>query len=125
MLTLYRYTEFDEALARVGQILDHQGKGHSCGIHSTDEQHILSLARASHVARVLVNQAHCFGNGGDFANGLDFTLSMGAGTWGGNSTCDNITYSHLLNVTRLARPVPPREPTEEELWGEYRRRHHA
>ena len=71
---------------------------------------------------MLVNRAHCFGNGGDFANGLDFTLSMGAGTWGGNSTCDNITYTHLLNVTRLARPIAPMEPTEEELWGYYLRR---
>ena len=64
---------------------------------------------------MLVNQAHCFGNGGGFANGLDFTLSMGAGTWGGNSTCANITYTHLLNVTRLTRPIAPMEPTEEEL----------
>ncbi len=121
VLTLYRYARFDDALERLTDILDHQGKGHSCGIHSTDEGHIQALAHSSDVARVLVNQAHCMGNGGDFANGLDFTLSMGAGTWGGNSTCDNITYSHLLNVTRLARPIAPREPSEEELWGDYTR----
>jgi sulfoacetaldehyde dehydrogenase len=123
VLTLYRYAAFDDALKTLAGILDHQGKGHSCGIHSNDERHILALAHFSQVARVLVNQAHAIANGGDFANGLDFTLSMGAGTWGGNSTCDNITYTHLLNVTRLARPVPPREPTEEELWGDYLRRH--
>ena len=125
VLTLYRYGAFDDALETVTGLLDFQGSGHSCGIHSDDEQHILALAHSSRVARVLVNQAHCFGNGGDFANGLDFTLSMGAGTWGGNSTCDNITYTHLLNVTRLARPIAPREPTEEELWGDYLRRHPA
>ena len=125
VLTLYRYRTFDEALETVTELLHHQGNGHSCGIHSENEQHILALAHSSRVARVLVNQAHCFGNGGDFANGLDFTLSMGAGTWGGNSTCDNITYTHLLNVTRLARPIAPVEPTEEELWGDYLRRHPA
>ena len=123
VLTLYHFATFDDALERLAGILDYQGKGHSCGIHSNDEQHILALAHAMPVARVLVNQAHSIANGGDFANGLDFTLSMGAGTWGGNSTCDNITYTHLLNVTRLARPVSPREPTEEALWGDYLRRH--
>jgi len=123
VLTLYRYRTFDEALKTATEILQYQGNGHSCGIHSENEQHILALAHSSQVARVLVNQAHCFGNGGDFANGLDFTLSMGAGTWGGNSTCDNITYTHLLNVTRLARPIAPVEPNEEELWGDYLRRY--
>ena len=123
VLTLYRYTTFDDALETLAGILHYQGKGHSCGIHSSDERHILALAHAMPVARVLVNQAHCIGNGGDFANGLDFTLSMGAGTWGSNSTCDNITYTHLLNVTRLARPVPPRKPTEDELWGDYLRQY--
>ena len=42
------------------------------------------LAQRSDVVRVLINQAHTFGNGGSFDNGLNFTLSMGCGTWGGN-----------------------------------------
>ena len=62
------------------------------------------------MARVLVNQAHCFGNGGGFDNGLDFTLTMGCGTWAGNSISDNLSYRHFLNITRLARLIPPREP---------------
>ena len=119
VLTVYRYTTFEDALDKVARILDYQGKGHSCGIHSSNDDHITRLARAAKVSRVLVNQAHCIGNGGDFANGFDFTLSLGAGTWGGNSTCDNITYRHFLNVTRLARPIPPSVPTEQELWGDY------
>jgi sulfoacetaldehyde dehydrogenase len=119
VLTVYRYTTFEDALEKVTRILDYQGKGHSCGIHSSNEDHITRLARAAKVSRVLVNQAHCIGTGGDFANGLDFTLSLGAGTWGGNSTCDNITYRHFVNVTRLARPIPASVPTEQELWGDY------
>jgi sulfoacetaldehyde dehydrogenase len=119
VLTVYRYTTFEDALEKVTRILDYQGKGHSCGIHSSNEDHITRLARAAKVSRVLVNQAHCIGTGGDFANGFDFTLSLGAGTWGGNSTCDNITYRHFVNVTRLARPIPASVPTEQELWGDY------
>ena len=123
VLTLYKFTHFMEAVERVNRILDYQGKGHSCGIHSKTEEHIIQLAERTKVCRVLVNQAHCIGNGGDFANGLHFTLSMGAGTWGGNSTCDNITYKHFLNITRLAREIPAAVPTEEELWGDYLKRY--
>jgi sulfoacetaldehyde dehydrogenase len=77
------------------------------------------VAERLRVARVLVNQAHCFGTGGSFDNGLGFTLTMGAGTWAGNSTTDNLSYRHFLNITRLARTIPPREPTEDDLWGGY------
>jgi sulfoacetaldehyde dehydrogenase len=75
---------------------------------------------------VIVNQAHCFATGGSFDNALPFSLSMGCGTWGGNSISDNLNYRHFLNITRVVHPLPPhavREPTEDELFGEYRRRH--
>ena len=123
VLTVYKFTSFSEALDKVQRILSYQGKGHSCGIHSHDEENIFRLAETVNVCRVLVNQAHCFGNGGDFANGLDFTLSMGACSWGGNSTSDNITYKHFLNITRLSRVIPATVPTEEELWGDYLQRY--
>jgi sulfoacetaldehyde dehydrogenase len=123
VLAVYRYQTFDEAIDTVVRILEYQGKGHSCGIHSFDEEHIGRLARTAKVCRVLVNQAHCIGNGGDFANGLDFTLSLGAGPWGGNSVGENITYRHFLNTTRLSRVIPAAVPTEEELWGDYFARH--
>ena len=58
--------------------------------------------------RVLVNQAHCFGNGGSFDNGLNFTLTMGCGTWAGNSISDNLSYRHFLNITRLVARDPAR-----------------
>lgn len=117
VLTLYKYDEFDEAVGRVKNILDYMGKGHSCGIHSFDNDHIEQLAAETAVSTVLVNQPHCYNNGGGFDNGLNFTLSMGAGTWGDNDSCENLTYKHFLNFTYLARPIPSREPTVEELWG--------
>jgi sulfoacetaldehyde dehydrogenase len=119
VLTVYRYTDFDSALTRIQQMLDHQGAGHSCGIHTHDEERARTVARRLRVARVLVNQAHCFGTGGSFDNGLGFTLTMGAGTWAGNSISDNLSYRYFINITRLARVIPERVPTEQDLWGHY------
>ena len=123
VLTVYKFTHFDEALDKVNRILAYMGLGHSCGIQSRNEKHIQRLAESAKVARVLVNQAHCFGNGGSFDNGLEFTLSMGGGTWAKNSTWDNISYKQFLNITRLSCVIPARVPSEDELWGEYLKRY--
>jgi sulfoacetaldehyde dehydrogenase len=123
VLTVYTFKTFEEALDKVQRLLDYQGAGHSVGIHSKNEQHIQRLAHTAKVARVLVNQAHAFGNGGSFDNGLGFTLTMGAGTWAGNSISENLSYKHFLNTTRLARVIPTRVPTEEQLWGQYVAKH--
>ena len=80
------------------------------------------------VCRVIVNQAHCFATGGSFDNALPFSLSMGCGTWGRNSISDNLNYRHFLNITRVVHPLPPervREPTDAELFGDYRAKHGA
>ena len=119
ILTVYTYGEFEEALDKVERILDYEGKGHSCGIHSTDEDHIMKLAERMKVSRILVNQAQAFGNGGNFDNGLNFTLTMGCGTWGGNSLNENLSYKHFINITRLSRVIPGVVPSEEQLWGDY------
>ena len=78
-----------------------------------------TLAERSDVVRVLVNQAHTFGNGGGFDNGLNFTLSMGCGTWGGNSITENLNYKHFLNITHLVTTIPEDKPSEEQLFGAY------
>jgi sulfoacetaldehyde dehydrogenase len=78
------------------------------------------------VCRVIVNQAHCFATGGSFDNALPFSLSMGCGTWGGNSISDNLNYRHFLNITRVVHPLPPdrvRVPTDDEFFAEYRRKY--
>jgi len=119
ILTLYKYGAFEEALDKVERIIKYEGMGHSCGIHSIDEDHILKLANRMKVSRILVNQAQCFGNGGNFDNGLNFTLTMGCGTWGGNSITENLSYKHFINISRLSRVIPDEIPTEEQLWGSY------
>jgi sulfoacetaldehyde dehydrogenase len=123
VLALYKVHDFGEAVEHVNSILAYQGLGHSCGIHTKDNAHVDELAARVKVCRVLVNQAHCVGNGGDFANGLKFSLSMAAGTWGRNSTSDNISYEHLLNITRVARPIPPVVPSEGDLFGDFLKRY--
>lgn len=119
VLALYRYREFDEAVERVRSILDYMGRGHSCGIHTTDAAKARRLADEIDVARVLVNQAHAVGNGGAFDNGLNTTLTMGCGTWAGNSISENLSYRHFLNTTRLVRPIGGEAPPEETVFGRY------
>jgi sulfoacetaldehyde dehydrogenase len=124
VLAVYRARNFSHATAIAGDILRYQGAGHSVGLHSKDDARALALGLALPVCRVIVNQAHCFATGGSFDNGLPFSLSMGCGTWGGNSISDNLNYRHFLNITRVVRPLraPRPEPTEEDLFGAYRRK---
>ena len=119
VLTIYRAKDFDAALARVKEILAHQGRGHSCGLHTKKLDRAGKLAEELDVVRVLVNQAHTFGNGGGFDNGLNFTLSMGCGTWGGNSISENLNYRHFINITHLVTTISEDKPSEEELFGRY------
>lgn len=117
VLTVYRARDFADAKKTVRRILDHQGKGHSCGIHTKDMSHARELAEDLDVVRVLVNFAHTFGNGGGFDSGLGFTLSMGCGSWQGNSISENLSYRHFLNITHLVTVIPEDRPSEQELFG--------
>ena len=123
VLTLYRARDFDHALRIVRGIYDYMGDGHSCGIHTADESHVERLGREMTVCRVIVNQAHAIANGGSFDNGLPFSLSMGCGTWGGNSFSENLNYRHFMNVTRIVRTIPPCEPSVDEVFREYFAKH--
>lgn len=119
VLTVYRVKDFNEAIERANTILAFQGRGHSVGLHTKDMTRGRTLAERSDVVRVLINQAHTFGNGGGFDNGLNFTLSMGCGTWGGNSITENLNYRHFLNITHLVTTIPEDKPSEEALFGAY------
>ena len=123
VLTVYRARDFDHAFAIAQSIYDYQGNGHSVGIHTKSDAHVMRLGSEMTVCRVIVNQAHCIANGGSFDNGLPFSLSMGCGTWGGNSFSENLNYRHFLNTTRIVRTIPPREPTLDNVFADYRRTH--
>ena len=119
VLTVYRAKTFDDAVGKVRAIMAFKGRGHSVGIHTQEIAHARRLAEELDTARVLVNMAHTFGNGGGFDSGLNFTLSMGCGTWQGNSISENLNYRHFLNITHLAVPIPEDRPTEDALFGDY------
>jgi len=123
VLTVYRARDFDHACQIVNDVYGYQGAGHSVGIHTDDDEHVLRLGNELPVCRVIVNQAHCFATGGSFDNGLPFSLSMGCGTWGGNNFSDNMNYKHFLNITRIVRRIPERMPSEEEIFGDYLRKY--
>ncbi|MEQ1616121.1 MAG: aldehyde dehydrogenase family protein, partial [Hyphomicrobiaceae bacterium] len=119
VLTVYRAKDFDDAARITRAILDYQGRGHSCGIHTKDMSNARALAEKTDVVRVLVNQAHTFGNGGGYDNGLPFTLTMGCGTWQGNAISDNLNWRCFVNITHLVTTIPEDRPTEEALFGAY------
>ncbi len=123
VLTLYTVPDFAAVAAMVARIYEHQGAGHSVGLHSKDEARALQLGLTLPVSRVIVNQAHCIATGGSFDNGLPFSLSMGCGTWGRNNFSDNMNYRHYLNITRVSRPIPERVPSEQEIFGAFFARH--
>ena len=119
VLTVYRAESFDDAMDKVRGLMAVKGRGHSVGIHTQEIAHARRLAEELDTVRVLVNMAHTFGNGGGFDSGLNFTLSMGCGTWQGNSISENLNYRHFLNITHLAVPIPEDKPSEEALFGAY------
>lgn len=124
ILTLYRASNIVDAREKAKKILSYQGAGHSCGIHTNDLDRAKDFAEKLDVVRVLVNQAHTFGNGGGFTSGLNFTLSMGCGTWGGNSISENLSYRHFINITHLSTEIPEDKPSEESLFGDFLREYH-
>jgi sulfoacetaldehyde dehydrogenase len=119
VLTIYRAKDFSDAKRLIKDILDYQGRGHSCGIHTKDMAHARELAADTDVVRVLVNQAHTFGNGGGFNNALPFTLTMGCGTWQANAFSDNLSWRNFVNITHLVMTIPEDKPSEEALFGPY------
>jgi sulfoacetaldehyde dehydrogenase len=119
VLTVYRARDFADSVSLAQRLLAHQGRGHSVGIHTLDPDRARQVADRVDAVRVLVNQAHTFGNGGGFDNGLNFTLSMGCGSWGGNSISENLSWRHFVNITHLVTPIPEDRPSEDDLFGAY------
>jgi sulfoacetaldehyde dehydrogenase len=119
VLTVYRAADFAAAAECVRGIYDYMGAGHSVSLHSTEPRQAEQLGTTLPVARVIVNQAHCLATGGNFDNGLPFSLSMGCGTWGRNNFSTNLNFHHYLNITRIAYPIAERVPELDELLGDY------
>ena len=119
VLAIYRARDFADAERIVRELYAYMGAGHSVGLHTAQTSLAVELGERLPVARVIVNQAHCLATGGNFDNGLPFSLSMGCGTWGRNNFSGNLNFRHYLNVTRVAYPIEERVPSVEALLGDY------
>lgn len=119
VLAVYRARDFDEAVAVTLKLQRHQGAGHSVGIHTRSDDRPLVLATAIPTSRVIVNQAHTFATGGAFNNGMPFSLSMGCGSWGGNSINENLHWKHFLQSTKIVREIPAYEPALDDVFASY------
>ena len=86
------------------QILGNGGSGHTAIIHTRSQRLQLSFAQQMPASRILVNglgAQGCIGLG----NGLIPSLMLGCGTYGRTSTTDNVTYTNLVNIKRVAHPL--------------------
>ncbi|HKT95948.1 MAG TPA: aldehyde dehydrogenase family protein [Paraburkholderia sp.] len=119
VLAVYRARDFDAATGIVRSLYAYMGAGHSVGLHTSEPGEAVTLGTTLPVARVIVNQAHCFATGGNFDNGLPFSLSMGCGTWGRNNFSSNLGFRQYLNITRVAYPIEERVPELDALLGDY------
>ncbi|WP_341252459.1 aldehyde dehydrogenase family protein [Euzebya pacifica] len=96
----------DAALGLCLALLDKMGTGHTAIVHTASEVRIASFADALPASRILVNSPGSQGVCG-LTTDLAPTLTLGCGTFGGNSTTDNVTWANLRNVKRIARVTPP------------------
>ncbi|MBR5730550.1 MAG: aldehyde dehydrogenase family protein [Firmicutes bacterium] len=119
VVAVYKRDTFDEMIQVVNNIHEVAGKGHSCAIQTTNDEHVMKLATYTHTSRVMVNQATSAANTGNWNNGMPFTSSLGCGTWGGNIASENITYKHFMNTTWISWPIEEKIPTDEELFGKW------
>jgi sulfoacetaldehyde dehydrogenase len=119
VLSIFKYSGFENALKMLTEIYKVGGRGHSCGIYSFDDDHIDRLARLMPVSRMMVRQPQSKANSGAFNNGMAMTSSMGCGIWGGNITNENVTLKHYMQTTWVSRPIPEDRPPDAELFGEF------
>ncbi len=110
VLSFYIVSDWREGCERCKQILRYGGMGHTMSIHSRNEEVILQFGLKKPAFRIVVNTPTTLGSIG-FTTGLDPSMTLGCGGYGGNITSDNISPRHLLNIKRLAyetNPVPVR-----------------
>ncbi|MBQ1942220.1 MAG: bifunctional acetaldehyde-CoA/alcohol dehydrogenase [Clostridia bacterium] len=107
VLVFYRAQTFDEALFLAESLLNGGGKGHTAAIYASEctaQEKITRFAQTMKACRILVNTPAAQGGIGDLYNfRLPPSLTLGCGSWGGNSTCENVGVRHLLNVKTVAK----------------------
>ncbi len=104
VLSLYFVPDFGAALDACEAVLRFAGLGHTCGIYATDDARIRSFALRMPAYRVIANSPTPTGSTGISTN-LFPAMTLGCGAVAGNSTSDNVSPLHLINIKRLAYAV--------------------
>ncbi len=118
VLSVYKYDSFDEAIRIAADNLDYEGAGHSVSMHSDNPENIEKAALRLNVSRFVINQSSSTSAGGSFYNGFTPTTTLGCGSWGNNSISENLSYRHLINISRIGYNMKDNHvPDAEELWG--------
>jgi acetaldehyde dehydrogenase/alcohol dehydrogenase len=113
ILAMYRAKDFNEAVDKAEQLVELGGRGHTAALYTSifESDHIKQFEDQVQASRVLINTPSSQGAIGDLYNfRLDPSLTLGCGTWGGNSTSENVEPKHLLNIKTVA------ERRENMLW---------
>ena len=113
VLAMYKAKTFDEALAKAEQLVADGGYGHTSSlyINTNEKEKMAKHAAAMKTCRILVNTPSSHGGIGDLYNfKLAPSLTLGCGSWGGNSVSENVGVKHLINIKTVA------ERRENMLW---------
>jgi len=114
VLAMYRAMTFDEALDKADHLINDGGLGHTSVIYideKTEKEKLEKFINKMKTCRVLINTPSSHGAIGDLYNfKLAPSLTLGCGTWGGNSVSENVGVKHLLNIKTVA------ERRENMLW---------
>ena len=113
VLAMYRAKDFDEAIAKAERLVADGGYGHTAAlyVHPAQKEKIMKHAEAMKACRILINTPSSHGGIGDLYNfKLTPSLTLGCGSWGGNSVSENVGVKHLLNIKTVA------ERRENMLW---------
>ena len=103
VLTYYIVDSFEEALEKSEKLLEFGGLGHSAVIHSENRDKILEFSNRMKAGRIIVNSPSTHGAIGDIYNTNMPSLTLGCGSFGGNSTTANVSSVNLINIKRVAR----------------------
>ena len=114
VLAMYKSSSFDDALEKAYKLIEDGGLGHTSSLYVntvTEKEKIEKFYSKMKTCRVLVNTPSSQGGIGDLYNfKLTPSLTLGCGTWGGNSVSENVGIKHLLNIKTVA------ERRENMLW---------
>ena len=102
VLTYYIVENEEEGINKAERLLEFGGLGHSAVIHSENKETILKFSETMKAGRIIVNSPSTHGAIGDIYNTNMPSLTLGCGSFGGNSTTANVSSVNLINIKRVA-----------------------